>query len=81
VCSRRVWAAQRFSWWLTSALHRFPEDSAFDRQRQVADLDYLTSSRSAMESLAEQYVGSSTAIPFESVGLPGPMSHEASPEA
>jgi p-hydroxybenzoate 3-monooxygenase len=57
VCVRRVWKAQRFSWWMTSTLHRFPGESAFDHQRQLADLDYLTGSRAAMTSLAEQYVG------------------------
>jgi p-hydroxybenzoate 3-monooxygenase len=57
VCLRRVWRAQRFSWWMTTTLHRAPDESAFDHQRQLADLDYLTSSRAAMTSLAEQYVG------------------------
>jgi p-hydroxybenzoate 3-monooxygenase len=56
-CLRRVWKAQRFSWWMTSTLHRSPDETAFDHQRQIADLDYLTSSRAAMTSLAEQYVG------------------------
>jgi p-hydroxybenzoate 3-monooxygenase len=69
VCLRRVWKAQRFSWWMTSTLHRFPDESAFDRQRQIADLDYLTSSRAAMTSLAEQYVGLPVEVSFESVGL------------
>jgi p-hydroxybenzoate 3-monooxygenase len=71
VCLRRVWKAQRFSWWMTSTLHRFPDDSAFDMQRQIADLDYLTSSQAAMTSLAEQYVGLPPEVSFESVGLPG----------
>jgi p-hydroxybenzoate 3-monooxygenase len=71
VCLRRVWRAQRFSWWMTSALHRFPDDLAFDAQRQIADLDYLTSSRAAMTSLAEQYVGLPSEVSFESAGLPG----------
>jgi len=57
VCLRRVWKAQRFSWWMTSLLHNFPDESPFDRQRRLADLDYLTSSQAAMTSLAEQYVG------------------------
>ena len=57
ICLRRVWKAQRFSWWMTTLLHRFPDLTAFDHQRQLADLDYLTSSRAAMTSLAEQYVG------------------------
>ncbi len=56
-CLRRVWYAQRFSWWMTQLMHRFPNESAFDRRRQLSDLDYLTSSESAAKSLAEQYVG------------------------
>ena len=69
VCVRRVWKAQRFSWWMTSTLHRFPDDTAFDHQRRIADLDYLTSSRAAMTSLAEQYVGLPADVSFESAGL------------
>ena len=69
ICVRRVWKAQRFSWWMTSMLHRFPDQSAFDHQRQIADLDYLTSSRAAMTSLAEQYVGLPAEVSFESAGL------------
>jgi p-hydroxybenzoate 3-monooxygenase len=69
VCLRRVWKAQRFSWWMTATLHRFPDENAFDRQRRIADLDYLTSSRAAMTSLAEQYVGLPLDVSFESVGL------------
>jgi p-hydroxybenzoate 3-monooxygenase len=56
-CLRRVWKAQRFSWWMTSMLHRFDADNIFDQRRQVAELDYVTSSRAAMASLAENYVG------------------------
>jgi len=56
-CLRRVWKAQRFSWWMTTMLHRFGTDNAFDQQRQVAELDYLTGSHAAMTSLAENYVG------------------------
>jgi p-hydroxybenzoate 3-monooxygenase len=56
-CLRRVWKAQRFSWWMTQIMHRFPHESAFDRRRQLADLDYLVNSESAKRSLAEQYVG------------------------
>jgi p-hydroxybenzoate 3-monooxygenase len=56
-CLRRVWYAQRFSWWMTQLLHRFPNESAFDRRRQLSDLDYITSSEAAARSLAEQYVG------------------------
>ncbi len=56
-CLRRVWRVQRFSWWMTSMLHRLPGDSLFDQRRQLAELDYVTSSRAASQSLAENYVG------------------------
>ena len=56
-CLRRVWKVQRFSWWMTSLLHRFADDNAFDQRRQLAELDYVTSSRAAAQSLAENYVG------------------------
>jgi p-hydroxybenzoate 3-monooxygenase len=56
-CLRRVWKVQRFSWWMTSMLHRFDSDTAFDRRRQIGELDYVTSSRAAAQSLAENYVG------------------------
>jgi p-hydroxybenzoate 3-monooxygenase len=69
LCLRRVWKAQRFSWWMTTTLHRAPDESAFDHQRQLADLDYLTGSRAAMTSLAEQYVGLPMEVSFESAGL------------
>ncbi len=53
----RVWKAQRFSWWMTQLLHRFPHESAFDRRRQLAELDYLATSRAAATTLAENYTG------------------------
>jgi len=53
----RVWKAERFSWWMTSLLHRFPEHSGFDRRIQETELEYLLSSRAALTSLAENYVG------------------------
>jgi p-hydroxybenzoate 3-monooxygenase len=56
-CLRRVWKAQRFSWWMTQLMHLFPEETPFDRRRQLADLDYITSSDTAAKTLAEQYVG------------------------
>jgi p-hydroxybenzoate 3-monooxygenase len=56
-CLRRVWKVQRFSWWMTYTLHRFESDSEFDRRRQLAELDYVTSSRAASTALAENYVG------------------------
>jgi p-hydroxybenzoate 3-monooxygenase len=54
---RRTWRAQRFSWWMTTMLHRLEADNAFDHRRQLAELDYLVSSKAAMTSLAENYVG------------------------
>jgi p-hydroxybenzoate 3-monooxygenase len=56
-CLRRIWKVQRFSWWMTSMLHRFPGDDGFDHRRQLAELDYVTSSRAGMTALAENYVG------------------------
>ncbi|MDE3105724.1 MAG: 4-hydroxybenzoate 3-monooxygenase [Acidobacteriota bacterium] len=56
-CLRRIWRAQRFSWWMTSLLHRFASDSPFDRKRQMAELDYVMNSRAAATALAENYVG------------------------
>jgi p-hydroxybenzoate 3-monooxygenase len=56
-CLRRVWKVQRFSWWMTQMLHRFADDSPFDHRRQLAELDYVTSSRAASQTLAENYVG------------------------
>jgi p-hydroxybenzoate 3-monooxygenase len=56
-CLRRVWKVQRFSWWMTSMLHRFEDENPFDQRRQLAELDYVTSSHAASQSLAENYVG------------------------
>jgi len=56
-CLGRVWKAQRFSWWMTSLLHRFGADGPFDRRRQLAELDYIAGSRAAQTALAENYVG------------------------
>ena len=56
-CLRRVWKAQRFSWWMTQLFHLDPVHNAFDRKRQLAELDYFTSSPAAGRSLAENYVG------------------------
>lgn len=53
----RVWKAERFSWWMTSQLHRFPESSGFDQKIQRSELEYLVSSQAAMTALAENYVG------------------------
>jgi p-hydroxybenzoate 3-monooxygenase len=56
-CLRRVWKVQRFSWWMTAMLHLFDDENAFDKRRQLAELDYVTGSRAASQSLAENYVG------------------------
>ena len=61
VCLKRVWKAQRFSWWMTSMLHRFPDHTPFERRVQLAELDYITGSPAGMTTLAENYVG----LPFE----------------
>jgi p-hydroxybenzoate 3-monooxygenase len=53
----RVWKAERFSWWLTSITHRFPDMDDFDRQLQSAELSYLFESEAAQKTLAENYVG------------------------
>jgi len=57
ICLRRVWKVQRFSWWMTSMLHRLASANPFDERRQLAELDYVTSSRAAAQTLAENYVG------------------------
>ncbi len=56
----RVWKAQRFSWWMTTLLHDFPENGAFGQRMQQTEIDYLMASRAAQVSLAENYVG----LPF-----------------
>ncbi len=56
-CLRRVWKAERFSWWMTNLLHRFPESGPFGDRMQLAELDYLFGSRAAMTALAENYIG------------------------
>ncbi|HQZ08111.1 MAG TPA: 4-hydroxybenzoate 3-monooxygenase [Burkholderiaceae bacterium] len=56
-CLRRVWKAERFSWWFTSLMHRFPDSAGFGQKVQEAELDYLVHSEAASRSLAENYVG------------------------
>ncbi len=53
----RVWKAERFSWSLTRLMHRFPDDGPFERAMQMAELDYISTSRAAQTSIAENYVG------------------------
>lgn len=60
-CLRRIWKAQRFSWWMTSMLHRFPDSSPYDLRLQQAELDYVTTSTAGATALAENYVG----LPYE----------------
>jgi len=56
-CLRRIWRAERFSWWFTSLMHKFPETGAFGQKMQAAELDYLVHSTAASTALAENYVG------------------------
>ena len=64
-CLKRVWRVQRFSWWMTSMLHRFPEEDGFSHRIHLAELDYVANSRAASTSLAENYVG----LQFDTLGL------------
>jgi p-hydroxybenzoate 3-monooxygenase len=61
IALKRIWGAVRFSWWMTTLLHRFPEQSEFDQQMQEAELNYVASSEHAQAALSEQYAG----LPFE----------------
>jgi p-hydroxybenzoate 3-monooxygenase len=56
-CLQRVWRVQHFSWWMTSMLHRFPDEDEIQARLQLAELDYVTSSRAASTMLAENYTG------------------------
>jgi p-hydroxybenzoate 3-monooxygenase len=56
-CLRRVWRVQRFSWWMTSMLHRHPEPDAIESRLQRSELEYVTSSTAAATMLAENYTG------------------------
>ena len=56
-CLRRIWKAERFSWWFTSLMHRFPDTGGFGQKVQEAELDYLVHSDAASRALAENYVG------------------------
>lgn len=61
-CLRRVWKAERFSWWMTNLLHKF-DDNPFNHRMQLAELDYYTASEAGLTTIAENYVG----LPYESV--------------
>jgi p-hydroxybenzoate 3-monooxygenase len=62
ICLRRIWRAERFSWWMTSILHKFSDDP-FNQRIQEAELDYYTSSVAGQTTIAENYVG----LPFETL--------------
>lgn len=53
----RVWKAERFSWWFSSLMHRFPDQTGFDLKMQIAELEFLRSNRAAQKAMAENYVG------------------------
>jgi p-hydroxybenzoate 3-monooxygenase len=63
ICLRRVWKAERFSWWMTSMLHRFPDADAFTQRIQRTELDYFVDSLAGRTTIAENYVG----LPYEPV--------------
>lgn len=56
-CLRRVWNAERFSWWMTSMMHSFPESGEFGTKMQEAELGYTVRSQAAATALAENYAG------------------------
>jgi p-hydroxybenzoate 3-monooxygenase len=56
-CLRRVWRAEHFAWWMTSMLHRFDDDGAFEHRLHLAQLEYVVTSSAAATTLAENYVG------------------------
>ena len=63
ICLRRIWKAERFSWWMTTMLHRFPDQDAFTTRIQESELDYFVSSEAGLRTIAENYVG----LPYEPV--------------
>lgn len=62
-CLKRIWKAERFSWWMTSMLHNFSDEEDFNSRMQLAELDYVTSSEVGLTTIAENYVG----LPYESL--------------
>ncbi len=63
ICLRRVWKAERFSWWMTTMLHHFPDSDGFSQRLQAAELDYFATAEAGRRTIAENYVG----LPFEEV--------------
>jgi len=62
-CLKRIWKAERFSWWMTSMLHNFSDGEDFNSRMQLAELDYVTSSEAGLTTIAENYVG----LPYETL--------------
>ena len=54
---RRVWKAERFSWWFSALMHRYPDQSEFDLKMQIAELEFLRTNKAAQQAMAENYVG------------------------
>jgi p-hydroxybenzoate 3-monooxygenase len=63
ICLRRIWKAERFSWWMTQLLHEFPEQEGFDQRMQQTEREYYLSTLAARQTIAENYVG----LPYESI--------------
>lgn len=63
VCLRRIWKAERFSWWMTSMLHKFPDTDPFSERMQQTELDYFVGSEAGRKTIAENYVG----LPYEAI--------------
>ncbi len=63
ICLRRIWKAERFSWWMTSVLHNFPDTDAFSQRIQQTELDYYVGSEAGRRTIAENYVG----LPYEAI--------------
>ena len=63
ICLRRIWKAERFSWWMTSILHRFPGTDDFGQRIQQAELDYFVRCEAGRRTIAENYVG----LPYEAI--------------
>jgi p-hydroxybenzoate 3-monooxygenase len=63
ICLRRVWKAERFSWWLTSLLHQFPDSDGFSQRISHSELEYFVDSEAGRKTIAENYVG----LPYEAI--------------
>ena len=63
ICLRRIWKAERFSWWMTSMLHQFPEADGFSQRIVQSELEYFVESEAGRKTIAENYVG----LPYEAI--------------